>query len=364
MRVLIINNAAIGFQNGELNVFKTTGEFGSELKKIGNIVEFFQIYQKSESSINTFNLLNNGINVTVSKKYNSKFLTYIVAYFKGIVRISHNDFIYIYYPNSFKYLAIFVKLFGKKYGLNVRGEKGVESTISKLLYKYAECVFTVSPKFTQIVNSAGGKAYTQKPSISFTSKDIIKNRVYISKECYSILYLGRIDREKGIFELLDAIKKLKQETTFKFFVNIVGNGADLNSLRTHAQAINISEHVNFLGSINDQEFIKKLYSAADIYILPTYHEGFPRTLYEAMIFGTPIITTFVGGITAIMKDGYNCFQIQPKSIDSIYNKLSEVMTTYPSVTSIAKMGTETVSEIISPARLTHAQHFNKIINGL
>src|SRR5690606_19531454 len=108
---------------------------------------------------------------------------------------------------------------------------------------------------------------------------------------------------------------------------------------------------------------RNAYLRSDIYILPTYHEGFPRTLYEAMIFGTPIITTFVGGISALMQNEVNCFEIQPKSVESIEEKLNFVMINYSATKGIVENGILTVRKIVDFNRSSHAAHLNQILNG-
>ncbi|HHX69330.1 MAG TPA: glycosyltransferase family 4 protein, partial [Gallicola sp.] len=109
--------------------------------------------------------------------------------------------------------------------------------------------------------------------------------------------------------------------------------------------------------------IAEYYTKSDVYILPTYHEGFPRTLYEAMIFGTPIITTFVGGIPGIMKDGYNCKRIEPKSVVSIVAGLEFAICNYNKMIEYAKNGTDTVYNILDPERPSHAGHLNQILEN-
>src|SRR5690606_36274729 len=127
-----------------------------------------------------------------------------------------------------------------------------------------------------------------------------------------------------------------------FHLQIVGDGSYLDDLKKMAYELKIEEKVDFLGAYNDLELIKSVYLESDVYILPTYHEGFPRTLYEAMIFGTPIITTFVGGIPGIMKDGFNCLKIEPKSVDSIVDQLLLLMRDYQIGAKIAGNGLKTV----------------------
>jgi glycosyltransferase involved in cell wall biosynthesis len=364
MKILVIDNAAINERNDRFYVYKSTGEFGSDLQGSENKVEFFQFSNKSNSSISSYDLEKNNIRFTICKMYKSKALRYMQAYLKGFFRILRNDFIYVYYPNSFFPLVFISKVLGKKYGLYIRGEVGIYSKRSQQLYKNAEVIFTVSDGFTNYINdlSPSKKAYTIKPMIAYTAADIVQNRHYEKKERYNILFLGRIDKDKGLFELIDAVKALKQTTTLEFDINIVGDGPYLNELENKAKALDIADVVTFHGAISDKDKIMEKYLEADIYILPTYHEGFPRTLYEAMMFGTPIITTLVGGIPGLMKDGFNCFKIDAKSSDSIVEKITYALENYDKAVEFAQNGKATISRVFEERQLSHAQHLNKIIN--
>jgi glycosyltransferase involved in cell wall biosynthesis len=226
-------------------------------------------------------------------------------------------------------------------------------------------VFTVSDLFTNYINSIiqTQKAHTIKPMILFSEKDIIMDRNYPLSGKVSILYLGRIAHDKGIAELLKAIQILK-EKKYDFELNLVGNGEFLQKSKQLIEEYDISESVKVHGAVLEADVVKSFYINSDLYILPTYHEGFPRTLYEAMIFGTPIITTFVGGIPALMKDGWNCKEIQPKSTESIVEALEFAFLNYDKMKDYAKNGTNTVYKIVDSKRMSHAQHLNEIIKTL
>ena len=80
-----------------------------------------------------------------------------------------------------------------------------------------------------------------------------------------------------------------------------------------------------------------------------------------MIFGTPIITTFVGGISVIMEDNINSLKIEAKSIDSVVEKLEQALGNYLEMGRLAIKATETIRKIVDKNRLTHGQHLNEII---
>jgi len=361
MKILIINNSGIVSDNKGLFVFKAEGEMATYLKEAGNEVEIFQRKVVSAShSISTFNLIENGIKATTIKTFFPKILNYVYAYLVGIWRILRNDFVYIYYPGNFKWLGPIARILGKEYGLYLRGSVGVETKSSKFLYRYAKVVFCVSPIFTKMVNEAGGNGIDKKPEMSFEYKDIVRDREYVSKDEYSILYLGRIDLDKGLVELLEA-SKIIRERGYKFNLDLVGDGSPLALLKRKAVELKLSDSVSFHGMVMDKNKVKQFYLNADFYVLPTYHEGFARTLCEAMIFGTPVITTFVGGIPGLMKEKYNALRLEPKSTESIVENLIYAMNNYGEMGELAKNGTIKAGEIIDPNRLSHPEQLNKLL---
>jgi len=363
MRVLVINNSAtVKNGQGEFFVHRSTGEFGLRLVELGHKVEFYQLVRHTKSTNNYFPLLLNGISVSSVELGLSKLRNYFIGYLQGIRRVFKNDYIYMFYPNSFSLLLLVAVIFGKRYGIYIRGEKGVESAFSKFLYRHADSIFTVSNLFTDYINRLNMrvKAATIKPMIPFSEKDIIYNKEYSCKTHYRLLFLSRIDKDKGIFELLDAVRILKNRG-FNFVLEVVGDGSILNSVIERTVEDSTQDYVQFYGALSDIESIKERYIHADLFILPTYHEGFPRTLYEAMIFGVPIITTFVGTIPGLMKDGFNCFKIQPRSVQSLVDKLSMVMSDYSVVEDVVRNALETVYPLVLTEKPTHPEMLHEAI---
>jgi len=361
MKILIINNSGLISQNNGLYIFKADGEVLEYLKKSGHEVEILQRKTVTDKkTVATFNVLEHGIKATAIKTFKPKILNYLYCYLIGIWRILHNDFVYIYFPNNFKWLGLIAKLLGKEYGLYLRGSEGIESKTSKFLYKHAKAVFCVSPVFSKMVNDAGGKGIDKKPTIQFEINDIIRNRNYERKDKYSFLYLGRIDLDKGLVELLEAIKILRNQS-YNITLNLVGAGDPVEFLKEKTANLGLNDIVYFHGMIKEKELIKNFYIDADFYVLPTYHEGFARTLCESMIFGTPVITTFVGGIPGFMEENVNALRIEPKSVESIVEKLVYAMNNYERMGELAKNGTITAEKIIDPSRPSHAEQINMLL---
>ncbi len=365
MKILVINNSAIvEKEDGGLYIHNSCASFLEELASLNEVL-FFQHKIKPETIDQFKDYCINGRNFKVKALRRGKFktLAYIQAYLHGIYLIAKYDALYLFYPNSFKFLGFFAKLFGKKLGLYLRGQNGIESSVSQKLYRKADIVLTVSPGFTEIVKELGGNADTIRPMITISETDIVTDREYKPKDEYRVIFLGRIEFDKGLRELIQAVRLLKDHGIKNFNLDIVGDGSHMAYLKQLCSNLDVDNMVTFWGNQSSKEKIKRFFIQADIFILPTYHEGFPRTLYEAMAFGTPIITTFVGGIPYIMRNKENCLEIQPKSVESIYKVLRSVMEDYGQVGPIACNASQTLSNYFNTHSLSHAaqltQHLNK-----
>lgn len=363
MDVLLFDNAALTPKDRDYCCEPKTGGFANELLHLGNEVTMFGQKVKSEDNIHTYKLQQNGIAVVGLKRKNNKIINYFLLYLRAIPEIVKSDFVYIFYPNAFRYIAFLCILFRKKYGLYIRGQERLRDNTSHLLYKKAFVIFTVSDLFTDYVNNVSKRniANTIRPMMPYTEKDIVKDRKYQIKDRYNILFLGRVAFDKGVEELLHAIKIL-HDKKHSIELTIVGNGEFIEEAKKISSKLRITSIVNFAGAHYDVDIIREFYINSCIYILPTYHEGFPRTLYEAMIFKTPIITTLVGGIPALMEDRHNCLEIKPKSIESIVEVLEYAINNYSKMIEYANNGAITVQKIVDSNRITHAEHLNEIIS--
>ena len=364
MNILLIDNAGLVCRNNRFYCVVGTGQFAAELVNLGSDVTMYGQRVKMESTVSVFDIEAHGIKTAGLWRMRNKMMSYIGLYINAIKYIRESDFVYIFYPNAFRFLAFVCFLFGTKYGLYIRGDKGIDDNISKIIYKKANVVLTVSQLFTNMVNKVTNSNLAEniRPMLSYDDSDVVYNRCYDIKDKYELLFLCRIQKQKGITELLEALKQIKETKISKFHLNVAGDGDYLDQARKDCYLLGLEEEVTFLGGIFDDKLKADIYRKADIYILPTYYnEGFPRTLYEAMIFGTPILTTLVAGIAALMKDGVNCIELKPQSVESIVNALIYAFNNYEEMGKLANNGAQMVAKVVDRNRPSHArQLYNKI----
>jgi len=140
-----------------------------------------------------------------------------------------------------------------------------------------------------------------------------------SDNSVQLTFLGLIGEKKGILDLLIVVKRLNEDG-YDIKLNIGGNG-EVNRLFKEIDFLGISHRVKYLGWICEKErdlLLKK----SDVFILPSYAEGMPMSILEAMSYSIPVISTFVGGIPELVSDGESGFLITPGDLDTLYQRLA------------------------------------------
>lgn len=131
----------------------------------------------------------------------------------------------------------------------------------------------------------------------------------------SLLFIGRLTNQKNLFNLIDALKNSN------YSLDIVGDGELKSQLMTYASQHNVN--VNFLGRIPNSQ-IPALMNQYEVFILPSYYEGNPKALLEAMSCGLAVIGTDVEGIRDIIKHKENGYLCKTDS-KSIRDAIDEIM---------------------------------------
>ncbi|MDR2546874.1 MAG: glycosyltransferase family 4 protein [Lachnospiraceae bacterium] len=143
------------------------------------------------------------------------------------------------------------------------------------------------------------------------------------KDSYSdhnILFVGRLCINKGVGDLLAVIPMLKRKfPDIHLFLAGVWEDEELRQTAT-----DLKEEVTFLGWL-DRHTLAQYMEKCSIFVLPTYYEGQPNALLEAMAMGMTAIATAVGGIPQLIEDGKTGRLITPRDVDSLSRGLKELL---------------------------------------
>lgn len=116
----------------------------------------------------------------------------------------------------------------------------------------------------------------------------------------SILYVGRIDKRKGIEFLIRSMALVKQEIPDTVLL-IGGAGKDSVKMKSLANKFDLDQNITFLGFVREEQ-LNNLYNSAEVIVVPSIFEGFGLTVIEALAAGTRVIGTDVDGIREILKN--------------------------------------------------------------
>lgn len=139
-----------------------------------------------------------------------------------------------------------------------------------------------------------------------------------------ILFLGRLGKRKGTFDLLDAIKRLDNKIPREVVFYLCGDG-EIEHVKERVSALNIEHRIAHIGWIDGAQKESILQNTM-INVLPSYNEGLPMTILETMAHGIPNISTRIASIPEVIKDGENGFMIMPGDVESLTTCIERLVT--------------------------------------
>lgn len=143
-----------------------------------------------------------------------------------------------------------------------------------------------------------------------------------TRETQTLLFLGRLGERKGSYDLLRAVARISAD--FPDLKLLMGGDGEIETVREEAQRLGIGDRVDLLGWVRGSDKTTLL-SRASVYVLPSYNEGLPMSVLEAMAAGLPIISTPIGGIPEAVTDGVEGYLVKPGDIDALAAALRRVL---------------------------------------
>lgn len=164
--------------------------------------------------------------------------------------------------------------------------------------------------------------YTNTPvEILYNSVNVSKENLY-SDECKNILFLGRIEKEKGVYDLLNAMKVVQRFDKESKLI-LAGDG-EVEKIKKVIKTLNLTENIVLTGWINSKD-VRELLLKTSIFVLPSYNEGLPMSILEAMALGIPVISTNVGSIPELVENDVNGKIILPGEVKELSDALIELI---------------------------------------
>ena len=288
-----------------------------------------------------------------------------IAYLRFIFNLGKCDIIHVHMAAQASFLrkSIFIKkaaACGKKIiihqhaaDFNVFFDKCDERGKKKIkdVFSLADKVIVLSEEWAEFF----GTYICDKEKIIIMHNGV--NVPSASKEEYgdcNVLFLGRLGERKGTYDLIKAIPDVLKHVPNAVFY-LAGDG-ETDKCVDYAQSLGVSEHVKFLGWIGDREK-KNCFENCSVFILPSYHEGMPMSILEAMAHGLATISTNAGGIPQIITDGVDGIRIDAGNVVAICDKLVYLLTNRDVKEKMGRLGREKISNAFGSK-----QNFDKLID--
>ncbi|EOU1560123.1 glycosyltransferase family 4 protein [Clostridium perfringens] len=321
MKVLIVGNNSIGLykfrkkliielleQGTKVNIITPNNGFINELINMGCKVDILDIDRRGKNIFSELKLLLKYNNL-IKRHDPDKLITYTIKpniYCGLIARFKNIDF----YPNitglgtSFQKEGFLKKIIIRSYKFSFKGAKKVffeNYSNNKLFIEEKIC----NKNNSIILNGAG------------VDLDEYKFESLPSFNSINFLFMGRIMREKGIDELFEAIKNIKNKYSNISF-NILGGLEE--SYKEKIEELEKLNLINYYGRVKDvKPYIKKSHCI----LLPSYHEGMSNTLLEGAAMGRALITSNIPGCREVVVNNKSGFLHKPKDSKDLADKIEK-----------------------------------------
>jgi glycosyltransferase involved in cell wall biosynthesis len=228
-------------------------------------------------------------------------------------------------------------------GLPLMETKGIKKAllifIEKMTYACATNVypnsnilfdFIINEKYTSrhklkvIANGSSNGidiSYFDTDKINTSDKEELKKNIDINEGDFVFIFIGRLVKDKGLYELIEAFVKIEASNKKLILVGDYERELDQLCFKT----INNLNTNNSIISVGMQSDIRPYLSISNCLVHPSYREGFPNVVMQACSMGIPCIVSNINGCNEIIIEGYNGTLVPPKNIEILKNKMIKMM---------------------------------------
>lgn len=179
---------------------------------------------------------------------------------------------------------------------------------------------------------------------------------------FVVAFAGRMARTKGYFDLLKAVRQVRDDGCAVYLLT-TGEvpSAEREEVVRQVQELNLGVYLRDLGKREDHlQFL----SAVDVFALPSYTEGFPMAILEAMAAGLPVVASRVGGIPEMVSDGFEGFLVNPGDVLGLASRIKELARNQSLRNSMASMATRKAKRFdLALTASTYLELYRDCISG-
>ncbi|UFT98849.1 glycosyltransferase [Radiobacillus kanasensis] len=335
MRILIISNMYPSMNSPQFGIF--VKEQVDQLKKLTTSIKLSVNTKQGGSKI-------------------EKILKYVLLYLKSLRLIFTEDIdiVHIHYAFPTGLLVFPIKWFTRKkvvitvHGSDAHIKSSVGHWILKRIFNNTDRIVTVSYYLKDSIVSDYEvnvkKVNTVNCGVNrelFYPRDNkeLRQKYDIQMNKKVILFVGNLLVKKGIYTFVELMKIFPDKHDTMFI--IVGNGPEREKI--HKLTEGLASRVRIIGSVPKRD-VSDWFNIADVFVLPSYNEGFGLVALESISCETPVIATRVGGIPEIIQDGVNGYLVNVNNANAISEKIDYLFTNNDILQRMIKASHKTVEE--------------------
>ena len=228
--------------------------------------------------------------------------------------------------------------------------------VSNALKLKAESFATPKNKIQVIYNGCNIKNFV----FNLESRIIVREKLGIPLDSKVLIFVGNLLKSKGIDELMSAFILLSKKHT-NLHLLIIGNGPEYQYIKDQALKNGLQDKIHLAGA-QPHNKIPDFLSAGDIFVLPSYNEGLPNAVLEAMACSRPVVATKVGGIPEAVRDGETGFLVNIKDANVLIKSIDKLLSNEKLCTEMGLSGRKIIEENFSWEQNAqkHINIYNKI----
>lgn len=193
--------------------------------------------------------------------------------------------------------------------------------------------------------------------------EVVAKASKIKKEgFFTFVYIGRIVRDKGINELVEAFTKLNSDYPATHLILVGRYEENLDPIKRETKTAIDSN--NAIEAVGQQSDVRQWLAASDALVFPSYREGFPNVVIEAGAMGLPSIVTDINGCNEIIQEGENGTIIPPRNADALYEAMKRFVTDRDATSKMAANARKMVADRYEQQFVWNAlfEEYKRLIN--
>ena len=306
----------------------------------GHIVDYYNQYGKSDCDLKIFPMqrsvfVNINSSILYRLRWAVKDYSRLISSFRKEISSNHYDILHLTSSASISLLKDIIMLkMAHKSGIKtiihfrfgripeLIKKNNWEWKLLKIVIKLADRVIVIDKvSYNTLINAGFNKVVLLPNPVAPAVLNIVASNSSIKREQGVILFVGHVVKTKGIFELIEACKQIPN-----IKLRVVGHVEAGMKLKIK-EVSNNAQWIEVVGEEPYDKVIKEMLRC-DIFVLPTYTEGFPNVILESMACGCAIVASSVGAISEMLGEekGKKCgLLVTPKDVEQLRSAIIEIM---------------------------------------